>query len=65
MKRGVFINLRILLILLFLVALPFVIMFGAAQAATSLGCEMSGASIDGTDTSGPIFLVAGRHTYSL
>lgn len=47
MKRGVFINLRILLLLLFLVALPFLIMAGAGLMGNLLGCEMSGASMPG------------------
>ena len=45
MKRGVFVNLKILSFLLFLVALPFLIMFAAAQISDLLGCEMSGGSM--------------------
>jgi dipeptidyl aminopeptidase/acylaminoacyl peptidase len=45
MKRGIALNLTFLFILLLLVALPFLVMFLAAQTAESLGCQMSGASM--------------------
>ncbi|MBX2998069.1 MAG: PD40 domain-containing protein [Caldilineaceae bacterium] len=45
MKRGVFLNLKILLVLLFVVALPFLIMLGAGLMGEFLGCAMSGASM--------------------
>lgn len=44
MKRGVFLNLFFLFILVFLVALPFLVMLAAGLTAESLGCQMSGAS---------------------
>lgn len=44
MKRGVFLNLTLLFILVFLVALPFLVMLVAGLTAEALGCEMSGAS---------------------
>ncbi len=47
MKRGIFINLRILVILILLVALPFLIMVAAGLAGEVLGCEMGGASMPG------------------
>lgn len=45
MKRGVFVNLKILFFLLFLVALPFLVMFAAAQMSDLLSYEMSGGSM--------------------
>ena len=47
MKRGVFINLRILFFLVLLVALPFLLIFGLGPVSEALGCEMSGASMPG------------------
>jgi hypothetical protein len=45
MKRGVFLNLKILFVLILLAALPFLMMFGAGLLGSFLGCEMSGASM--------------------
>jgi dipeptidyl aminopeptidase/acylaminoacyl peptidase len=47
MKRGVLLNLKILLVLVILVGLPLLIMFVAAQTAGILGCQMSGGSMPG------------------
>lgn len=44
MKRGVFLNLTLLFILVLLVALPFLVMLAAGLTAEALGCQMSGAS---------------------
>jgi hypothetical protein len=45
MKRGIFLNLTLLSILVLLVALPFLVMFAAGGTASMLGCQMSGASM--------------------
>ena len=45
MKRGIFLNLTLLFILVLLVALPFLVMLGAGLTAEALGCQMSGASM--------------------
>ncbi len=45
MKRGILLNLVLLSILIFFVALPFLVMLAAGGTAELLGCQMSGASM--------------------
>ncbi len=47
MKRGVLLNLKLLLILILLAGLPFLVMFGSMAAANVLSCEMGGGSMPG------------------